>query len=132
MLLRRYAAAGRIMETDEGVAALEPCSLCARNGHECKVYKNRTQRTCAYCRRAGKPSCNATVPVFERPGSPKVNSIAGLRAQLQKSLTEVKGLLSATASSVELAELRARLDRKQPENARQVSSANDVAELRHE
>jgi len=60
-MLRKFDGAGRIMETDEGVPAPNPCSWCTRDGYdvECRVFKDRDDTSCAYCKRMGKPRCTA-------------------------------------------------------------------------
>lgn len=59
--LRKLDTAGRIMETDEGKAATTPCSWCSRPGNEvdCRVWKDKEDKSCAYCRRKGKAGCTA-------------------------------------------------------------------------
>lgn len=58
--MRKYDAAGRIMETDEGVLAAEPCSQCVREGFEvdCKVFAE-VGGICAYCKKNGRQGCTA-------------------------------------------------------------------------
>jgi len=59
--LRKFDAAGRIMETDEGTAAPSPCSWCTREGHKqpCRVWATREDKACAYCKRHAKAECRA-------------------------------------------------------------------------
>lgn len=49
--LRKYDTAGRIMETDEGADAEDPCSWCSRGSvtHPCRVYKSKPE-SCASCK----------------------------------------------------------------------------------
>lgn len=69
--LRKFDAAGRIMETDEGELASQPCPWCTRDGLEveCRVYKNNKEKACAYCRRHGKAGCSAGDPSRAAPPS---------------------------------------------------------------
>lgn len=62
--LRKFDAAGRMMETDEGELAGAPCSWCTRDrlAVECRVYKGKREKACAYCRRHGKAGCFAGDP----------------------------------------------------------------------
>lgn len=66
--LRKFDAAGRIMETDEGKAALSPCKWCTREGNEvaCRVFAaDGDSAACAFCKRMAKPHCLAGVAVVE-------------------------------------------------------------------
>lgn len=58
--LRKFNAAGRIMETDEGIIAPTPCRWCTKDDdHECKVWRGRADLACAYCKRHAKKGCKA-------------------------------------------------------------------------
>ena len=61
--LRKYSAAGHIMETDEGVIAAQACEWCTRPGHNwpCKVYRTGLESACAYCKRHAKSGCSASL-----------------------------------------------------------------------
>jgi len=61
--LRKFDAAGRIMETAEGMDAPSPCHWCTRAGHTkpCRVWKDRDEAACAYCKRHAKAGCLARV-----------------------------------------------------------------------
>lgn len=49
------------METDEGIDAPNPCSWCSKKGHNspCRVWKEKEDLACAYCKRHGKSGCKA-------------------------------------------------------------------------
>ena len=68
--LRKFDAAGRIMETDEGIAAPTPCARCTRGGlgKVCRIFKNRKDKACAYCKRLSKAGCAAAVAPETEPG----------------------------------------------------------------
>ena len=60
--LRKFTAAGRIMETDEGVAAAVPCSWCdfGALGNDCRLFANQDKGgRCGYCCRMAKSNCGA-------------------------------------------------------------------------
>ncbi|KAK5736419.1 hypothetical protein LTR17_007415 [Elasticomyces elasticus] len=59
--LRKFDHPGRIMETSEGVDAVNPCKWCTRpdNGAQCRVFKDREDLSCAWCKRYGKAGCTA-------------------------------------------------------------------------
>lgn len=49
------------METDEGMDAPSPCYWCTRDGYNdsCRVWKDKEEFACAYCKRHGKSGCKA-------------------------------------------------------------------------
>lgn len=61
--LRKFEAAGLIMETEEGKPAPNPCSWCTRSGtlDICRVFRDKDDKACAYCKRMGKSGCTAAV-----------------------------------------------------------------------
>ncbi|KAK4551098.1 hypothetical protein LTR86_011311 [Recurvomyces mirabilis] len=94
--LRKYDTAGRIMETDEGVPAPNPCSWCTRGGNlgvECKVFGSRDDIACAYCKRMGKSGCTAKEVVEE--GATRATSeqrVAALETELAAEKVKVVAL----------------------------------------
>ena len=63
--LSKFDAAGKIMETDQGIEASEPCTLCVVDGTHCMVFSQLSdgdQVVCAYCKRKAKDGCNARHP----------------------------------------------------------------------
>lgn len=98
--LRKFDAAGRMMETDEGELAVEPCSWCTRPGLavECRVYKGRKEKACAYCRRHGKSGCAAGDP--SRAAAPSVEDrLASIEAQLS-GLAVSNSALEASVAAI--------------------------------
>jgi hypothetical protein len=60
--LNKFNAAGRIMETDEGVPATVSCAKCTSLGLECRVYLKVGRGTaCGHCRKSCKPYCKASL-----------------------------------------------------------------------
>nr|POF13613.1 hypothetical protein CFP56_02636 [Quercus suber] len=61
--LRKYSAAGLIMETGAGKAAVSPCSWCTRTNAlvDCRVFADREDKACAYCKVKAKAGCTAAV-----------------------------------------------------------------------
>ena len=105
--LRKFDLAGRIMETDEGVAALAPCAWCTREGLAvpCKVFANRSDKACAYCKRHGKSGCSAASPPSpaEEDLSATVRSLEARVATLEQQLLTVQeGLIVQQQSIVDL------------------------------
>ena len=100
--LRKYDVAGRIMETDDGMDAPSPCSWCNRKGSEvnCRVWKDKDEKMCAYCRRMGKTGCGAkTAPVEEEQTMPlaikrRFAEIERHFAELQSRLEKAEGVIS--------------------------------------
>ncbi|KAK6442900.1 hypothetical protein LTR95_000915 [Oleoguttula sp. CCFEE 5521] len=59
--IRKIEQGGKIMETDEGMDAPNPCPWCTRPGcGPCRVFKGKDE-ACGYCKRQGKKGCMASV-----------------------------------------------------------------------
>ena len=93
--LRKFTAAGRIMETDEGVAAAVPCWWCDRRGHECRLFVDQDKGSrCAYCCRMARANCGALLPPPPPPATAE-EQIAALSEQLDTMRTEIGNELAA-------------------------------------
>lgn len=80
--LRRYDAARRIEETDEGVLASPPCDKCADRRQSCRVFRHSNgagAKSYGYCRLQGKQNCNANVRM-----APPAQAAASLPALEQR------------------------------------------------
>ena len=77
------------METDEGIAAPNPCSWCIRPHalQTCKVYSGKDELACAYCKRHSKGNCKAGAVEEDKPDSESAAS--GQRVQQLKSRVSV-------------------------------------------
>lgn len=104
--LRKFDKAGRIMETDEGVAAPRSCHWCTREGFEveCRVFKEKDDKSCAYCIHYAKPRCTARKVIEEKQEGESAESqqrIAALELQISRLESTVVALdekLSAPSS----------------------------------
>lgn len=65
--LRKYDACGRIMETDEGETAANTCKQCAHRSLPCRVWKEKDDISCAFCKRNGRAGCEARVVPTAEP-----------------------------------------------------------------
>ena len=86
--LRKYDAAGRIMETLEGAMAVEACGWCNRDDSIiCMVFADGREKACAYCKRMGKSGCSASLTA-----SPKTleERMAEMEARLEQSESQLK------------------------------------------
>lgn len=63
--LHRFDAAGRIMETEEGVLSPDPCTNCIVGTKICKVFASGNITACAYCKRNAEGGCRASRPSEE-------------------------------------------------------------------
>ncbi|KAK6429025.1 hypothetical protein LTR95_014826 [Oleoguttula sp. CCFEE 5521] len=128
--LRKYHKTGLIMETNEGVRAAVPCSVCARPGalgRECWV-QTGADEACAYCRQNNKPACTALehAPQIAPPPPPPpplppaapvidVQELAVAAAAAAKEVVEQALAASAEKSAgleAKVAELDRRLQRE--------------------
>lgn len=104
--LRKFDAAGRMVETSEGKTAAVACSWCDRPGAlrvECRVFVSGKEQGCAYCRRHGKGGCFAGDP-SKAPGptveerltavEKQLGSVTGELRKLSSRLEDVVGWLS--------------------------------------
>ena len=94
--LRKFDAAGRIMETNEGVAAVEACSWCARDSTTvCTIYADSSKgAACAYCRRHAKSGCSAKAIASPPTTEERV-------AQVESQLAEAQETIRAQQETIE-------------------------------
>ena len=89
--LRKFDTAGRIMETNEGVAALRQCGECKKKSMECKAYGNGEKgKACAYCTRMGRPGCKAMAPPSPPTMEQRVEQLAAELETVKAELAAVK------------------------------------------
>lgn len=72
--LRKFDAAGRMVELPEGSTAAVGCSECVKRGVVCRVSLTRVDKTCAYCKRMGRSGCTAVKEVEEEEDVPAAAS----------------------------------------------------------
>lgn len=89
--IRKFDAAGRIMETDEGALAAIACKRCSReNAKEvCMVFADGHDKACAACKRHAKSGCNASLD--ELPLSVE-ERVGVLEEQLKAALERIEEL----------------------------------------
>lgn len=103
--LRKFDGAGRIMELDEGLEAVVPCSQCAAKKDEgviCKLYKDGREKSCAYCKRYQRGGCDASAsarpPTIEERLAALENTlgerVAAVECPLQERVTELENALA--------------------------------------
>lgn len=89
--IRKFDAAGRIMETDEGVLAAVPCTRCSREKatEVCMVFADDRAKACACCKRHAKSDCDAS-----REAKPltTVERVVVLEEQLKAALERIEEL----------------------------------------
>jgi len=104
--LRKFEQAGQIMETENGKAAVSPCTWCTRKGLEvpCRVFKDRDDKTCAYCKRMGKSGCQAALPKEKSRGDELQLQVDKLEEEIKSSQNLIEIL------EEEVAELKMRVD----------------------
>lgn len=89
--IRKFDAAGRIMETDEGALAVVSCDRCSRENAEevCKVFADGRDKACAACKRNAKSGCNASLT--EKPLSLE-DRVLALEEQLNAANERIQEL----------------------------------------
>ena len=81
--LRKFDQAGRIMETEEGTAAVQRCTNFKRNDKtQCMLFADGHEKACAFCKRIGKGGCTASL---EEP-EPTPKTINDRLAEMQEQL----------------------------------------------
>lgn len=116
--LRNFDAAGRMMETEEGMVAAVACTWCAKDGvtHECMVFKDKeASQMCAYCKRHSKTGCTAQreikAEIVSQGDSPadsqrvrdleaRVLALEAKFAQHQTALVEVARIVGLVSDAV--------------------------------
>ncbi|KAK6428709.1 hypothetical protein LTR95_015148 [Oleoguttula sp. CCFEE 5521] len=96
--LRKYHKTGLIMETNAGVLAAVPCSVCARPGalgRACWV-ETGVDEACAYCRQNNKSACTALEHAPQMPPPPPPPPPPPLSAAPMPTV-DVEGLAVASA-----------------------------------
>ena len=98
--LSKFDAAGRIMETDQGIEAAKPCTQCEGTNSNCMVFAHLSdgdQVVCAYCERYARADCNASHP---GPKQHEVSSevSANMFAVLESRLLAVEKRYPSTQS----------------------------------
>lgn len=106
--LRKFDAAGRIEETDEGKDADVACSWCAREGNRivCRVWKDKEDKACAFCKRNGKAGCAAGGAAAEAAAEEKteIEALKDKITSLEESASLHKKHIKKLKSQVETLE----------------------------
>ena len=91
--LRKFSAAGRMAETDEGIEAAVKCARCVNRREPCFVWKDVIKtEACANCKRNGKSNCEAAAVVEEEEVS--------VKDELRELRSEFKELKHSLAAAV--------------------------------
>lgn len=95
--IRKFDAAGRIMETDEGALAAVACDRCSRANLQevCMVFADGRDKACAACKRHAKSGCNASLNA--RPLSLE-ERVENLEQQLKAAYERIEELETAQAA----------------------------------
>lgn len=103
--LRKHDFAGRVMETDAGVAPAQPCVTCTQASVECKVDMEAMGSACAYCRRMNKSGCRYEMTVAAPPaglGASQVSTVEERLASLERRQQQYQEIIDRQAQQIDL------------------------------